>query len=47
MYWKRQYGGAFAVQAQTLLTDSISGATCSGKVILLVIYDALENAAGV
>ncbi len=34
------------VQAQTLLVDSISGATYSSKVILLAIYNALENAVG-
>lgn len=34
------------VQSQTLLVDTVSGATHSSKVILLAIHNALENAAG-
>lgn len=34
------------VQAQSLLVDTISGATFSSKVILLAIRDALQSAAG-
>jgi len=34
------------VEAQSLLVDTVSGATYSSKVILLAIRNALENAAG-
>lgn len=34
------------VEAQSLLVDSVSGATYSSKVILLAIRDALQNAVG-
>lgn len=34
------------VQAQSLLVDTVSGATYSSKVILLAIWDALQEAAG-